>query len=1299
MDKQRLIGRITLICTAVSVCAGSVWVEGTFLRQLSASPAGKQDVLCGSKENPEEKFFKEEITIEKNNIENETAEEKTEKEKTAKEKTVKEKAAEEKVAEDHSSEGIRTEGIRTEGIRTEEISIEEINFEEINIADTEIRSDEINSDYGNSEELFLEEQSTADNPPGRSAELSGSSPETSAVSSESADSLPGDPGSSGTPGTTLENPGTASENPGTASENPDTASENSGTTSENPDTISENPDTASENSGTSSEAPADPSEAPVDPSKAPEDPSLCQPKELHLIWDERKEFIWDGLPHYPLFLALDEQGREVETEFLVTVTIAGENAADAETEDMPFPETLDYQKITECGTYRLTVSLNPEEQDQYTITEETTEFTILQRPIQIQWDLSAFPYVYNGNEQQLPSAWYEDVSGNRIPVGDIVEADGRPVIGAGQYTAAAHIDDPHYTADQQELTCPFSVEKLAVRLKAKPAQKYYGEKDPAFDFDVTAGDETVSQNEAVNEEIVRQELLSEFAGPYFTREDLPEDEKENAGITRIVPAEIPALNNYRIVSQEGSDFEIIPLPVKVIPVEGQSKIYGEPDPEFYSYKVEFTAETASGITSEMAAEEMGEHLLGREQGEDVQRDETGAKEKQYAYSLSYAPQNYQTELEADAAFVIRPVDISVRDFAISSRSEGFTIFTNLEHPEALSETDLRIVIEAEFPEDTRGIFFSDFLDDYISGAEKGIPLTDSQMEIPVKEMQYRYIGAEQVIAWSGRLPAGTILSVSAEGQGGIVSAEPVWLKVERTPASLAFGSPAGDVLGKNDFLYLSGTPGEYVEVDYGGAAYYQNADVLIQPAAAGEGQLQTIWASFLDVLNLSYEPASFSFVYDDQALPVPDTGIIFSNRDSFITVTLPESGRITEAVIAGGTVTLDEEEGLVHVLPVVWSGNELNPEGAAIQITYTDRKGNEGTGEGRASRAKIDTPVYMSLFPEPNREGYLNGSLRTLIVSGSACAGEQIRVTCAGVSVLTRVNPPDTWSDQPGSWEVLFSAEDLPEGDDFQITAEYVDVDGQGAARNVRYDASCRAPALFSPVFESMHFICGAAEPGTSVTLVINGQKTYPVYIDRHGRFFLDKLPMLLGGIDFFDLYVTDAAGNTAFLHREIPEAGDSRKVKGTLSPVGKIFYRADENSGRCYLASPVDLPETAGESRKIPLLFGMGYEMGTLEIKAEGETITPVWTLSEKLKKGEYKTGKESLMYWTRQPSFYDLEQKTGQSAAFGEKIRIIPGSRIWICCEIDIEMTEEAMEEMMQEKLLYDFEQSLFYEECQRM
>ena len=51
------------------------------------------------------------------------------------------------------------------------------------------------------------------------------------------------------------------------------------------------------------------------------------------------------------------------------------------------------------------------------------------------------------------------------------------------------------------------------------------------------------------------------------------------------------------------------------------------------------------------------------------------------------------------------------------------------------------------------------------------------------------------------------------------------------------------------------------------------------------------------------------------------------------------------------------------------------------------------------------------------------------------------------------------------------------------------------------------------------------------------------------------------------------------------------------------------------------------------------------------------------------------------------------------GEKIRIIPGSRIWICCEIDIEMTEEAMEEMMQEKLLYDFEQSLFYEECQRM
>ena len=905
-------------------------------------------------------------------------------------------------------------------------------------------------------------------------------------------------------------------------------------------------------------------------------------------------------------------------------------------------------------------------------------------------------FTYDGTKQQ-PIAQDIEVSEGNSPVTiklvTQVTPDEEP-INCGPYSATASIADSQYEKNYElkeaAVVRNFSIATNKVEVVWKEdsiPKKYDGEAHSPVAYYINLEGEPVEC------------IVTEDAGKEIKNVD-------KYSVTVSLKQDDPDSKNYKLTGETNRTFEIEQLNITIKPKSGQGKDYGEIDPLPYKYEISYIEDDPDLKMNDQIRDELeneiGENILQREEGNDI---------GEYKYSLSGTPSNYAVTVEEEY-YEIEAISIEAEENKITSRKGSFSLTaTNLDEDLLDNKTERKIVITAEFPEDNKGIVFSEDLDDYISGAEKGIDFTGKvEKTIHIGDFEYKTTKGKQELKWNGKLPAGTVLKLWVCDAKGERVSNIETIKVIQYPVSLEWGStadenPATTYLSKNDKLTLSGNKGEYVEVKYNGTTYYSSLDQTITPVVNNSGSKhdqQTATAGFVDVLNLTFEEASYKFTYDNEAFQIPSDSIRFENRGKTVSITLPEIGTIKEVTIPGGKVTVSGETGTTFDFPVSWSGKDLIPTGSAISVSYMDQGGNEGKGSSVASRSTVTTPITLKIRPELNGNGYLNGRSNTLIVSGSACACEPIRVTVADMSQSTYASQKEVWSDSNGTWEAMFDMSRLPEGGDFQITAEYMDVNGPSAAMTARFDAYVASPATLSPIYEEMTHLSGMAEPGTAVVLIV-GDQHYEMEVDRFGHFSMDDVPMMVAYDEnaneedtqnlptSFDIYVTDIAGNTYIRHYDIPKPGDPFEVSAVVNPLGKIFYSADKDQSDAYVATPVKAEDLEDGTLELPLLFGMSYEVGKLTLtKTEnGFTVASEVVPNEEIDEDDYEITEEKLYVYTSKPTMQELRSHAGREYGYGEEIPLNDDETVWIVDEKEMTILEEDIMELE----LYDYEHSEDY------
>ena len=905
-------------------------------------------------------------------------------------------------------------------------------------------------------------------------------------------------------------------------------------------------------------------------------------------------------------------------------------------------------------------------------------------------------FTYDGTKQQ-PIAQDIEVSEGNSPVTiklvTQVTSDEEP-INCGPYSVTASIADSQYKQNYElkeaAVVRNFSIATNKVEVVWKEdsiPKKYDGEAHSPVAYYINLEGEPVEC------------IVTEDAGKEIKNVD-------KYSVTASLKQDDPDSKNYELTGVKSKSFEIKQLNITITPVSGQGKVYGEIDPLPYEYEISYIEDDPDLKMNDQIRDELeneiGENILQREEGNDI---------GEYKYSLSGTPSNYAVTVEEEY-YEIEAISIEAEENKITSRKGSFSLTaTNLDEDLLDNKTERKIVITAEFPEDNKGIVFSEDLDDYISGAEKGIDFTGKvEKTIHIGDFEYKTTKGKQELKWNGKLPAGTVLKLWVCDAKGERVSNIETIKVIQYPVSLEWGStadenPATTYLSKNDKLTLSGNKGEYVEVKYNGTTYYSSLDQTITPVVNNSGSKhdqQTATAGFVDVLNLTFEEASYKFTYDNEAFQIPSDSIRFENRGKTVSITLPEIGTIKEVTIPGGKVTVSGETGTTFDFPVSWSGKDLIPTGSAISVSYMDQGGNEGKGSSVASRSTVTTPITLKIRPELNGNGYLNGRSNTLIVSGSACACEPIRVTVADMSQSTYASQKEVWSDSNGTWEAMFDMSRLPEGGDFQITAEYMDVNGPSAAMTARFDAYVASPATLSPIYEEMTHLSGMAEPGTAVVLIV-GDQHYEMEVDRFGHFSMDDVPMMVAYDananeedtqnlpTSFDIYVTDIAGNTYIRHYDIPKPGDPFEVSAVVNPLGKIFYSADKDQSDAYVATPVKAEDLEDGTLELPLLFGMSYEVGKLTLtKTEnGFTVASEVVPNEEIDEDDYEITEEKLYVYTSKPTMQELRSHAGREYGYGEEIPLNDDETVWIVDEKEMTILEEDIMELE----LYDYEHSEDY------
>ena len=944
----------------------------------------------------------------------------------------------------------------------------------------------------------------------------------------------------------------------------------------------------------------------------------------------------------------------------------------------------DTDSVVDVGNYKAEIEKDEFEEKfkNYTVEEDpNSSLKIGRKSVTINWSWAGTdgqPSIkYDGGEH-TPSASFVGVEGTySIPSYIIyVSRNGSAtdsVVAVGNYTAEIVTSSfegefGNYTVVENP-SSSLTIEILGITVVPSDNRKYYGQDDPTLAFTAVYTDGGGA---------ITTQLLDELMAPgtplkRVTTAATPCEDIAGEYDYTLVDSLESLYPNYSVSLQAGK-FVIMPLPVTVTPGSGQRKYYGQAESVEYPYTVALTDPSIQLnpiFTNERIREELGNTLLARGAGQIPGT---------YPFEIGTPNNNYNITLMQDV-YTIDPIKLKVSASSITSREGGFRVSTpDLDSDKVKLDSNIPryIQIDASFPSDGSGIEFSKDLSRYIKSDSLLFGANSAEHTVKIEDYMYRTSRGGRTLSWPGKLPAGTKLTVSiADESGNVVSSNTATVEVTKVGVGLTWSStaretPSQNYLNKGDKLVLTAANDasrtEYVEVRYNGTQFYESLDQTITPVASNNGSehaSQTAEATFLDSLNLAFADASFKFTYDDMAFPIPSENIKYENRGKKISITLPEEGTIKSVTIPGANVRIPDTKGKEFDLDVSFSGSNLIPTGTAVEVTYADQVGNEGKGSTVATRTRVNTPITIKIRPEMNAAGYLNGRSNLLVVSGSACSCEPLQVTCADMSQTTFASQKQVWSDDNGSWEITFDMARLPEGSDFRISAEYMDVDGTSASMTARYNAYVAMPIVTSPIFRTMPYIGGMTETGTNMLLYI-GDKTYSMDVDEYGHFMMNNIDILMPG-DQFTIQVNDIAGNTNILEFTVPQAGDPATTGGKVSAIGKYSFNGGKDSSSFSCATPVNLNSLSAGDLELPMLLGMAYKVGTYKVSRTENGFTVTSNLNPEVFKtpGSYKESNQRLRVYSSEPG----SGSSGQEYQFGQEIPIRKGT-VWIVPEEDLEV-----------------------------
>lgn len=921
-----------------------------------------------------------------------------------------------------------------------------------------------------------------------------------------------------------------------------------------------------------------------------------------------------------------------------------------------------------------------------------------------------------------PTATFKGVDDAEYSVDKFVETDGNVTRNAGSYKVSPAADttftkkgsDPavqnkNYVIEGDDASTEFTITQAEAAVVWTGIQTYYYDSNA---HRPTAAFEGLGDDKGSHELDVSVDGSKDLS-PVHVKAGKDGAAAYDA-VASFKDADALFAQNYKLTGEKQS-YTILPRGVTITPKDGQKRYYGQADPGIYKKTFTFTVYPEDGqnqldegaLTGQLQAMQAGTDVIKY-----VDDDPNAAAPGDYTFvlNLNDGAENradFDVTIAPDVTYTVNKFDISIATNEINSRTDSFKVVMDSLNDLKKGQTAdpdlysrIRPVVSLSFADDTKGIRYDQNLVAGYYGTDTFYSNLSDQLgsKITTPDVAYSVKGYKD--SWPGKLPAGTKVTVRYFDRNGVAVSEKTSFTVTKKKVSLSI-EPSGAVTGtdaasgviylkKGATIKVTGSNGEVASVTYNDAVVREGDsifDYLVKIAAEDNGNshaTQNVAAAFLDVLNLDFTEQKLAFVYDDKAFDV--TTIEFSNRDKKIHIVLPETGTLNSVTIAGAKVSLKKAgRGKEFDLDVKWSGKALIKTGTAITVEYTDQAGNVGKGSSTAKRSTVSTPITLKIRPDLNPNGFLNGmGDGYLIVSGTACGDEPIRVTVAGSSQETYATGKEVWSDSTGTWEVRFSMSQLPEGGNFTITAEYVDVNGKPASMTAKYNAYVCKPAGLSPLFDMMPFMSGMVEPGTDVTLVI-GDQNYEMNVDEFGHFLLNDLDLLAPG-DIFYVKVSDIAGNVNIMQFTVPEGDDLGRITAPLQPIGKFFYDGGKDASSVYDATPLRMADLQKGDQEIPLLYGLTYKVGkmTLQKTDEGFTISNELDPDIFADPDTYEESDQTLFVYDHQPTLEELRNHAGTEYKPGDEIKAADDAVVWIQYEENLKM----MPDSLTSDLIYNFE-----------
>ncbi|MGM8946368.1 BapA/Bap/LapF family large adhesin [Enterobacter asburiae] len=341
-------------------------------------------------------------------------------------------------------------------------------------------------------------------------------------------------------------------------------------------------------------------------------------------------------------------------------------------------------------------------------------------------------------------------------------------------------------------------------------------------------------------------------------------------------------------------------------------------------------------------------------------------------------------------------------------------------------------------------------------------------------------------------------------------------------------------------------------------------------------------------------PASPVFTLTvDLTPPDAPTAIVLTDDTGVIRGTIT-SGALTDASLPllagtgepGGTITIYDNGVVVGTTTVqpngTWSvtPNGPLPDGThSITVTETDAAGNLSTASEPVIFTVDTTP--------PSAPGNLVVSNDGGTISGIAEAGSTVTIREGDITLGTVV------ADSQGNFSLTLTPP--------KVNGEILTADATDTAGNTGPTTSAASPDITSPQMpvivsviddvqattgpvdqngltnDTTPTLTGTAEPGSTVTIRLDGTNIGTVLTDSNGQWSYTPTTPLVEGTHTFTAVATDTAGNTS-----LPSEGFTLTVDITPPPAATIATVTDDVGG---VQGPLSSGDTTDDTK--PLLQG----------------------------------------------------------------------------------------------------------------